>query len=476
MLMGMKRAVQSTLALVLACLLAATVPPALAEASPDAGTSDIVPEGATSSDRVLVVGDSLVRGAEPELEAELTAMGIPHLIHGEPGSSLLSSFYPYDWMQAARDLVAQFHPTIVVAEQLGNYWPPYVLDPSGNPIRAGTPEFAAAWARAAAQWADILTSEGARLYWVISPPKQDTHEQVVVDQVNTTTFDAARTGEHLMRMIRWDLDLTNGSGQFLSSILIDGLQVKIRDDDGVHLTDAGSALGARRIIDSLLDQDPAWWGQFTAPAPFVSYARAKFGLDPLPSSELQRAASDVRTGPDQAVTLVDRMYQLSIWSSVGEDIARLYVASFGRLPEPSGLRYWTERVARGTPLLSAAASMMTSREFVRLHPTSSPVAFVDSLYLSTLERRADPAGEAYWVKKLGQSRISRGELLVRFSRSSEAVRRWKGRVVTNNLLTLLIGRRASSAELRAWSSATDTQPQLLLSAVVRSEEMAPRAS
>ncbi|WGM32720.1 DUF4214 domain-containing protein [Brevundimonas sp. NIBR11] len=101
-------------------------------------------------------------------------------------------------------------------------------------------------------------------------------------------------------------------------------------------------------------------------------------------------------------------------------IARLYDASFNRLPDVGGLRTWVERLDGGMSLLDIASAFAGSAEFQQSFGTLTNRQFVEKMYLQSLDRLGDPLGIQGWVNAL-DSGMSRGQLLLIFSESAEHI-------------------------------------------------------
>lgn len=106
-------------------------------------------------------------------------------------------------------------------------------------------------------------------------------------------------------------------------------------------------------------------------------------------------------------------------ASHGQPVARLYLAGLGRLPDRSGLQYWTRRHAAGVPLAKLADQFLSSSEFQRRYGAPTDAGYVDVLYRNVLGRGADATGSDYWNRRLAFGVISRAGLLVQFSESGE---------------------------------------------------------
>jgi len=103
-------------------------------------------------------------------------------------------------------------------------------------------------------------------------------------------------------------------------------------------------------------------------------------------------------------------------------VARMYDAAFGRDADPTGFDTFTQAVINGTSLQTVALSFLGSAEFInRYGAAPSDAALVDTLYVNTLRRSADPAGEALFVRALESGGLSRADLLVAFSESQEHI-------------------------------------------------------
>tara|TARA_B100000965_G_C19587124_1_gene756270 strand:+ start:233 stop:2020 length:1788 start_codon:yes stop_codon:yes gene_type:complete len=100
---------------------------------------------------------------------------------------------------------------------------------------------------------------------------------------------------------------------------------------------------------------------------------------------------------------------------------RLYNASFKRLPDPDGLRYWIANFSSGKDDERAvASSFLASAEFKeRYGENVSNESYVNTLYVNVLGRDYDQAGYNYWLGNLNNGIETRYELLLGFSESLE---------------------------------------------------------
>jgi Ca2+-binding RTX toxin-like protein len=101
-------------------------------------------------------------------------------------------------------------------------------------------------------------------------------------------------------------------------------------------------------------------------------------------------------------------------------IARLYDATFDRLPDVAGLTGQLAAYNAGTPLLTLAANFAASAEFQARYGALSNQQFVEQLYRFCLDREGDAPGIAAQVAALNAG-TSRAQLLLNFSESAEHI-------------------------------------------------------
>lgn len=101
-------------------------------------------------------------------------------------------------------------------------------------------------------------------------------------------------------------------------------------------------------------------------------------------------------------------------------IARLYDATFDRLPDVGGLADWTASLKGGMSLLSIATAFAGSAEFTARYGAVSNEQFVRQMYQFCLNREPDAEGLRTWTAQLDAG-TSRAQMLLNFSESAEHV-------------------------------------------------------
>ncbi|MFN8019558.1 MAG: DUF4214 domain-containing protein [Acidimicrobiales bacterium] len=135
-----------------------------------------------------------------------------------------------------------------------------------------------------------------------------------------------------------------------------------------------------------------------------------------------------------------------------EPVARLYLAALGRLPDRNGLQYWTRRHDGGTSIAVLAQQFLASSEFARRYGAPTDDGYVAVLYRNVLGRAGDPSGVDYWSRRLADGRIDRRGLLVQFSESSEHKARTAAATQAAVAYLGMVLRPPSSDELTWWQA------------------------
>ncbi len=88
-----------------------------------------------------------------------------------------------------------------------------------------------------------------------------------------------------------------------------------------------------------------------------------------------------------------------------EEITRLYVATFNRAPDRTGLEYW---VNSNISIEEIAMSFFDQSETQELYPSGTKDAlFIKSIYLNLFNREPDIEGWIYWIDAISSGRVSR---------------------------------------------------------------------
>ena len=84
-----------------------------------------------------------------------------------------------------------------------------------------------------------------------------------------------------------------------------------------------------------------------------------------------------------------------------EEVAKLYVATFNRAPDSTGLLYWTD--SSRLTLSQIAQSFFDQPETQALYPAgTSNRDFIRSVYANLFNREPDASGWDYWENELNE--------------------------------------------------------------------------
>jgi Ca2+-binding RTX toxin-like protein len=114
--------------------------------------------------------------------------------------------------------------------------------------------------------------------------------------------------------------------------------------------------------------------------------------------------------------------QQGLWiaDAAAGEVARMYDAVFGRLPDGGGLANWTHTLENGGTLQGVANGFVGSPEFQQTYGNLNNHDFVTLLYHNVLHRDPDTAGLNNWVANLAGGE-TRAQVVVGFSESPEHI-------------------------------------------------------
>ncbi len=195
--------------------------------------------------RVLFLGDSLVQRASEELTAAFTPHGVEVEFRGYTATGLLTQL-PEDggatwWASELRDSLATFAPDVVVIEACCNYDGTF-HSPGTTVLVPDTEAHYARWRAEAVALTDEATAASAEVYWVLSP------SELSFAKVDWAPTRVERFNEIYRTLgtplIDWRSALDSASK---------GVAGELRDEDGVHLNNAGDLVVAAETWRVLTD-------------------------------------------------------------------------------------------------------------------------------------------------------------------------------------------------------------------------------
>jgi hypothetical protein len=194
--------------------------------------------------RVLLVGDSLMRQTAPIIEQGLSDANVRS--EAINGTGLLSR-NQYDWIGRIDALVSEFDPDVVVVSFNGNCTAPVGLQPS-QPVSCDSPEFFQQWRQAADEMTKIITTHGAKLFWVTPPPEASNVLETRAKTIGQIYKDLVAQNPEV-GLIDGYKALADDNGNYeIKTTGPSGEDIPLRAPDTVHFTDAGAKRFAFPIL------------------------------------------------------------------------------------------------------------------------------------------------------------------------------------------------------------------------------------
>jgi lysophospholipase L1-like esterase len=207
------------------------------------------PQPKKELETLLVTGDSLSTPLDIQLGQNLAPDGVnvvrdPHLATGISRDDLV------DWAQLAATQVAEDEPDAVVIFIGANEGLP-MPGPAGEDVSCCGPEWAAIWANRARQLMENYAQKGAaKVYWLTVPTARDPDRAPITDAVNAAVYAGAAPIRSSVRVLDMGAIFTP-EDRFRNAIDVDGRETIVREPDGIHLNDAGSAIAAEEVEAAL---------------------------------------------------------------------------------------------------------------------------------------------------------------------------------------------------------------------------------
>ena len=227
---------------------AGRVPPVTPEAFDPA---EIGAEAAAEQElgSLLVTGDSLATPLDQELARRLAPDGVEVIRDPHLGTGISNSLIA-DWGELSTSQVAREKPDAVVVFIGANEG--FALPaPGGGELECCDPEYAAAFANRVRQMMSTYRQDGnAKVYWLTVMTPRDEDAAGVMRLVNAAIEVAAQPWRSDVRVID-TVPIFSPGGEYSDTIEVDGEETIVRESDGIHLNEAGSAIAADAVIDRI---------------------------------------------------------------------------------------------------------------------------------------------------------------------------------------------------------------------------------
>lgn len=201
---------------------------------------------------LLITGDSLQESSGPRLAAYANAKR--HMVAActvpKYSTGLVRDDF-FDWPAYARQLAAQRDPEAVSFMLGGNDG--QNMSVNGRILEAGSAEWAAEYERRAASVMRAFANGHRKVYWIGMPIARSDRLTRIYAVLNASLKKAAASVPGVLFVDIWAMYAPNGTYQdsFANEY---GTVERMRSSDGIHLSTAGAAFLARRML-AILNAD-----------------------------------------------------------------------------------------------------------------------------------------------------------------------------------------------------------------------------
>lgn len=201
--------------------------------------------------RLWIGGDSLAGSLGPALGEQAASTGVVLPTYDYQTSSGLASPSFFDWPEHAAREMDRVDPEIVV----------FIIGANDSGVArdepvddTGQPAWRATYGQLVDEMLDVLTGDGRSLYWIGSPPLRDEHKNDGVREVNAVAHEVTGRRRDVTYIDAYDL-FSSSDGEYAAMLPgVDGDEVRVRTNDGIHFTPAGAELLAIYVFAYLDDQ------------------------------------------------------------------------------------------------------------------------------------------------------------------------------------------------------------------------------
>ncbi|MFO7565606.1 MAG: DUF459 domain-containing protein [Enhygromyxa sp.] len=201
----------------------------------------LAPRPARAGAKILMIGDSMIAGGFGLFLAQDLAREHGYEVdrRGKSSTGLARPDF-HDWISVGAAARAEARPAAVVCMFGGNDGQGLHMGRKHDPewIRYGEPGWTPEYRRRINAFADAVTAEGERLFWIGMPQMRLARLHERVAHMNTL-YEAEMALRPNARFVRiWDVLAVDG--EYSDHVEIGGKRTRVRTGDGVHITTAGA--------------------------------------------------------------------------------------------------------------------------------------------------------------------------------------------------------------------------------------------
>ncbi len=203
---------------------------------------------------VVLVGDSMMAvGLSSTLLRSMAGHANLHPVRAFRSGTGLSRPDVFDWMSEYPTMLGQQHPDVIIVAIGANDGQGFVED--GKTLSFGSDAWIHAYETRLTEFLDMLTSDGTPVLWLGLPPMRLAKYNQHMMTINRIAYRVVSQHPHASwwSTVPYIADAAGQYREFAQSA--SGNVVRIRADDGIHLSDDGAALFTPTLL-AWLEKSP----------------------------------------------------------------------------------------------------------------------------------------------------------------------------------------------------------------------------
>jgi len=199
---------------------------------------------------VALVGDSMMAvGLSDVLLRDAANNPNLHVIRAFKSGTGLARPEVFDWMTEYPAMIGSQHPDAIIVAIGANDGQGFVED--GKTLAFGSDAWIKTYQQRTAAFLDLLTQNGAHVVWVGLPPMRSGNYNTRTATINRVAYTVV---SQYPQAIWWNPQplIGDDAGQYREfGAAADGREIRLRQSDGIHLSDDGASLLAPALMNWL---------------------------------------------------------------------------------------------------------------------------------------------------------------------------------------------------------------------------------
>ena len=216
---------------------------------------EIVPVGVGKTRTVVLAGDSMMAvGLSSTLLREATEYKDIEIVKAFKSGTGLARPEVFDWRTEYPAMLKDARPDVVVVAIGANDGQGFVEQGVVYPF--GTEGWKAIYQRRVQAYLDLLEADGATVVWLGLPPMKSDDFDARIALVNRIDYAVVSASPQAIWFSTAGI-VGDGDGRFQDFGQVRGKAARLRQGDGIHLSDEGAVLVAAKLLPWLAAQDAA---------------------------------------------------------------------------------------------------------------------------------------------------------------------------------------------------------------------------